>query len=104
MVRKSERDWIYERPVRSAHRRARPPAPLAAGDRRSRSPFTIGVGGAYRAVEPFKVHRSPRLRPLALEDGPIQPLLEADLAELRVVARNQRALAEFGTEVARVDR
>src|SRR5262245_30944114 len=32
----------------------------------------------------------------ALEDGLIQPLLETDLAESRVLGRNQRALAEFG--------
>ena len=31
-----------------------------------------------------------------------QPVLETDLAEPRVVARNERALAQFGTEVARV--
>src|SRR4029434_3110158 len=41
-------------------------------------------------------------RPLALEDGLIQPLLEADLAESRVAGGNQRALAEFGPEVPRV--
>jgi hypothetical protein len=37
-----------------------------------------------------------------LERRLAEPLLEADLAELRVVARNQRALAEFGPEVPRV--
>jgi hypothetical protein len=37
-----------------------------------------------------------------LEYGLVEPLLEADLAESRVVGRNQRALAEFGPEVPRV--
>ena len=43
-----------------------------------------------------------RRLPLALKDGLTQPLLEADLAESRVVGRNQRALAEFGPEVPRM--
>src|SRR6185295_13298416 len=45
-----------------------------------------------------------RLLPL-LEHGLAEPLLEADLAESRVVGRNQRALAELGPEVpgVRVD-
>src|ERR1700741_620618 len=37
-----------------------------------------------------------------MENGLIQPLLEADLAESCVIARNQRALAQFGAEVPRV--
>ena len=39
---------------------------------------------------------------LALHDRLIQPLMQADLAESRVVGRNQRTLAEFGPEVSRV--
>jgi len=41
-------------------------------------------------------------RGLAVEDGLIPPLLEADLSESRVGGRNQRAFAEFGPEVPRV--
>ena len=37
-----------------------------------------------------------------LECGLAEPLLEADLSEARVARRNQRPLAEFGPEIARV--
>jgi hypothetical protein len=37
-----------------------------------------------------------------LEDGLFQPLLQADLAESRAAAWNQRALAEFDPVVPRV--
>src|SRR5690349_5790361 len=37
-----------------------------------------------------------------MEDRLMQPVQEADVAESRVVGRNQRALAEFGPEVPRV--
>ena len=62
---------------------------------------------AARRRAPFQDSSEPlwsaqEMRPLALEDGLIQPLLEADLAESRVVGRNQRALAEFGPEVSRM--
>src|SRR5258705_4598237 len=40
--------------------------------------------------------------PLRPEDGLIQALLEADLAESCIVGRNQRAFAEFCPEVPRV--
>ena len=43
-----------------------------------------------------------RSRPLALEGGLSQPLLEADLAESRLAGRYQRALAELGRRDARV--
>src|SRR6185436_11911259 len=39
---------------------------------------------------------------LALEDGLIDPILEADRAEPRALGGNQRALVELGSEVSRV--
>jgi hypothetical protein len=43
-----------------------------------------------------------RWTPLLHERGLTEPVFETDLAELCVVGRNQRALAEFGPEVPRV--
>src|SRR5262245_56983206 len=62
---------------------------------------SISAASLRAIVDSVRMKSIPRA-PLALENRLMQPLLEPDLAESRVAGRNQRTLAELGSEVPRV--
>src|SRR5262245_15995790 len=62
---------------------------------------SISAASLRAIVHSVRMKSIPRA-PSALENRLIQPLLEPDLAESRVAGRNQRTLAELGSEVPRV--